>query len=405
MRHRVSPRGVEYARVLAALGVFALVLLLVPGASGLDSAAAQEEEEEPEVQAPEPPPVPAEAWALADAESGRYLAGENADEQRPLASINKIMLALVVLESGTDLDEEIVITATAEEFVGTTFSNVGLIRGEVVTVRDLLVAALVPSGTEAAYALAESLGGGNVDNFVNQMNQMAAELDLENTSFADPAGLDDDENYSSPRDLAMIAREALEYPEFVEIVDTQEASISTQNREIDFFTTNELLNFYPPANGVKTGTSPEAGASLVSSAESEGESYIAVVLNAESSEDRFSSSQALLDYGFRIFEQETLVSPEEVYGEREIPYRRGETVELAAAEEVSSTVSPASEVERRVADGGELPPEAEAGDRLGEVEVFVDGESVGSSPLVAVEGYEEASFLNRIWYSVSGLLE
>lgn len=405
MRHRVSLRGVGYARVLAALGVLALVLLLVPGATGLDSAAAQEEEEEPEVQAPEPPPVPAEAWALVDAESGRYLAGENADEQQALASINKIMLALVVLESEADLEEEIVITETAEEFVGETFSNVGLIRGEEVTVRDLLVAALVPSGTEAAYALAESLGGGNVDNFVNQMNQTAAEMDLENTSFADPAGLDDDENYSSPRDLAAIAREAMEYPEFAEIVDTQEATISTQNREIEFFATNELLNFYPPANGVKTGTSPDAGPSLVSSAESEGESYIAVILGAESSEDRFSSSQALLDYGFRIFEQETLVSPDEVYGEREVPFRRGETVELAATEEVTSTVSPGSEVERRVADGGELPPEAAAGDRLGEVEVFVDGESVGSSPLVAVEGYEEASFLNRIWHSVSGLLE
>jgi serine-type D-Ala-D-Ala carboxypeptidase (penicillin-binding protein 5/6) len=402
VRKRVT--SAEAARTLT---VLMLVLVLATGADGGNWARAEEMSQggqvAPRAGAFDPPDLEVQAWALVDIESGLYLAGENLDELLPTASTANIMTALVVLDEGVDLEEEVTVSSEAESFVGTTYSNVGLILGERVTARDLLTAALIPSGTDAAYALAEYTGDGSVENFVGMMNEEASALDLTNTNFEDPAGLDTTGNYSSARDLAKLARESLEYPLFAELVGTSDATISTQNREIEIFSTNQLLTSYPPATGVKTGTTPQGGANLVSSAEAGNESYIAVVLGAED-EERFRASEAILEYAFARYESEALVSQDEVYEEAALPYRRGEFVELAAAEEVSAAVDDSSEVERR-ATIEELPPSAGAGEELGEVEVLVDGQSVGRSPLVAQEDYEEASLFDRVWYAVEGLAE
>jgi D-alanyl-D-alanine carboxypeptidase (penicillin-binding protein 5/6) len=413
-------RGFGLARINSiktGVALLSLVLLVVvSGGASLDPAGAQEgapesgpsgppPEATPDAQPSGPPQIEAEAWALVDAESGLYLAGENPDEQLPMGSVNKIMTALVVLEEGVDLDQEVTVSEEAESFVGSTYSNVGLILGERVTVRDLLAATLIPSGTDAAYALAEDVGGGSVGNFVEMMNDEASAMGLEDTNFETPAGLDTTGNYSSARDLAAMTRVALQDPLFAEIVDTADATISTQNREIEFSNTNQLLSTYPPATGVKTGTTPQAGANLVASAEASDESYISVVIGAEDSEERFRASEALLEYGFTNYDRESLVNGDEVYEELPLPYRPDETVELAAAEDVISVVGADSEVERRVTTEDELPPSAAAGEELGEVEVLVDGQRVGESPLVAQEGYEEASLWDRISYTAGGLLE
>ena len=392
------------------------LLLVVSGGTSLDAARAQQGPPEsgasgpppgstPDTRASGPPQIEAEAWALVDEQSGLYLAGENPDEQLPMGSVNKIMTALVVLEEGVDLDEEVTISEEAESYVGTTYSNVGLILGERVTVRDLLAATLIPSGTDAAYALAEHVGDGSVGNFVEMMNDEASAMGLEDTNFETPAGLDTNGNYSSARDLAAMTRVALQYPLFAELVDTTDATISTQNREIEFSNTNQLLTTYPPATGVKTGTTPQAGANLVASAEANDESYISVVLGADDSEERFRASEALLEYGFTNYDRESLINGGEVYEELPLPYRPDETVELAAAEDVIGVVGADSEVERRVTTEDELPPSAAAGEELGEVEVLIDGQRVGESPLVAQEGYEEASLWDRISYTAGGLLE
>ncbi len=392
------------------------LLLVVSGGTSLDAAGAQEGLPEsgasgpppgstPDSRASGPPQIEAEAWALVDEQSGLYLAGENPDEQLPMGSVNKIMTALVVLEEGVDLDEEVTISEEAESYVGTTYSNIGLILGERVTVRDLLAATLIPSGTDAAYALAEHVGDGSVGNFVEMMNDEASAMGLEDTNFETPAGLDTTGNYSSARDLAAMTRVALQDPLIAEIVDTADATISTQNREIEFSNTNQLLTTYPPATGVKTGTTPQAGANLVASAEANDESYISVVLGADDSEERFRASETLLEYGFTNYDRESLINGGEVYEELPLPYRPDETVELAAAEDVIGVVGADSEVERRVTTEDELPPSAAAGEELGEVEVLIDGQRVGESPLVAQEGYEEASLWDRISYTAGGLLE
>ena len=232
-------------------------------------------------------------------------------------------------------------------------------------------------------------------------------MGLENTRFETPIGLDTAGNYSSARDLAILTQEAFGYPLFAETVDTQEVTISTQNaagdREIEISNTNQLLSTYLPATGVKTGTTPEAGANIVASAESDDESFVAVVLGAGSSEARYLGAEAILEYGFGAYERESLVTEGEAYEELELPYRPNKSVDLVAQEDATALVNEGSEVEWRVT-AEETSPSAEIGEELGEVEVYVDGRIAGRSALVAAEGYEEASLLQKAWHWVRGLL-
>jgi D-alanyl-D-alanine carboxypeptidase (penicillin-binding protein 5/6) len=390
-------------RAAAILIAFALVL----GSCEWGQAAAQEKPAG-ERTAPKTPKLDAKSWVLVDADTGIYLAGKNPDKRLPIASTTNVMTALVVLDRGVDLDEEVSVSDQAERFVGSVYSNVGLISGERLSVRELLQAALIPSGTDAVYALAEHLGGGGgkagVENFVDEMNHKASEMGLKNTHFEDPAGLDSPEHYSSARDMAEIARAAMRYPEFRDIVETEEATISTQDREIELFTTNNLLYTYEPATGVKTGTSPEAGPSLIASAKEGDESYIAVLLDANGDQYRFSAAQKALEFGFADYEREALISEGKVYEKVGLPYRREELVGLVAAKDVPGLVGPGLEVERRTTTD-EPPPEARAGEELGTIEVLVDGKSVGSAPLVTEKGYEEASLWQKIRYWTSGAVQ
>jgi len=377
-----------------------LILLLLSPVSSPDRAAAQE-------APPGAPKLNAGSWTLIDAETGLYLAGKNPDEQVPIASTTKIMVALVALDEGVDLDEQVIVSEDAASYAGSVYSNVGLYPYDRVSVRDLLTAALIPSGTDAVYALAEHLGDGSVDEFVAKMNDKAKELGLENTHFENPAGIDARGNYSSAADLATITREAIKHPEFRQIVDDPEATISTQDREIDTFNTNLLVvpnsgYYYAAATGAKTGTSPQAGPCLVASAKSDDESYIAVVLDAAEDLQRFEAGRTALEYGFGEYEREPLVEREEPYAELKLPYRRGETVKLVAAKDISALAGPGLKVVRNPTTQ-EVPPSAEAGRKLGTVTVSVEGRSVGSSPLVVQKGYEAASLWQKVTYWAGGL--
>ena len=396
---RSTPAGI--AATFITLG---LAFTLVVGSSGWDRGLSQEKptggrQTASAVTAPGQPKLKARSWALVDANTGVYLAGKDPDERLPIASATNVMTALVVLEKGMNLDKEVVVPKEAERFVGLTYSNVGLIAGERLTVRDLLVAALVPSGTDAVYTLAYSLGGGSVDNFVDKMNAKASEMGLKNTHFANPAGLDSPGNYSSARDLAKIARAAMEHPVFADIVAKESATISTQNRNINVYTTNNLLYTDQNATGVKTGTSPAAGPCLVASAREGGESYLAVVLHAEDVDYRFEAARQALAFAFDNYGRRPLVRRDAAYGKLPLPYRRGASVELTATQDVFGPTGPGLKVERRVTKK-EPPPAAKAGQQLGTVEVVIDGQRLGSSPLVAQRGYQEASLWDKARYAV-----
>lgn len=346
--------------------------------------------------APQGPPedLGVSSWALVDPASGRYLAGENPDERRSPAATATIMTALVALERAEDLDAEVVVPEGSERFVGFTYSNVGLITGERLSVRELLKAAMISSGTDATYALADHVGYGDTQHFVDQMNDKARELGLEDTHFENPTGIDEEGNYSTARDLAEISRTAMQDPRFAEIVGTREATISTQTREIDLFNTNELLYAYPASSGIKTGSSAQAGSSMIASAERDGESYIAVILDAGSSEEASAAAWTALQHGFDAYGDRPLVHKREAFAQLPLPYKKSEKVTLVAGEEVEALVAPDSEVERRVTT--RKPPEgAPAGHTLGSVEVFVEGAKVGESPLVTAEDYLRPSVWDK----------
>jgi serine-type D-Ala-D-Ala carboxypeptidase (penicillin-binding protein 5/6) len=381
-----------------------LILLLLSPVSSPDRAAAQETKPE---APPGAPKLNAGSWTLMDVDTGHYLAGKNPDKRVSIASTTKIMVALVALGEDVDMDEQVTVSEKAASYAGSVYSNIGLYPYDRVSVRDLLTAALVPSGTDADYALAEYLGNGSVDEFVAMMNHKAKELGLENTHFANPAGIDAPGNYSSAADLAKMTREAMKYPEFREIVNMPEATISTQDRKIDVVTTNLLVlpnsgYDYGPATGAKTGTSAQAGFCVVATAQSGDESYIAVVLDAAGNLQRFEAARTALEYGFGEYERKPLVESQEPYAELELPYRRGETVKLVAAKDVTALAGPGLEVVRSKTTQ-EAPPSAKAGRKVGTVEVSVDGRSVGSSPLVVQKGYEEASLWQKVTYLAGGL--
>lgn len=342
------------------------------------------------------PAVGARTWTLMDIQSGEYLAGEEGEKRLPMASTTKIMLALVALEEAS-LDEEVVVSQEAASFAVPLYSNVGLFPGDTLSVRELVMASLISSGDDAAYALAEHLGGGSVEQFVEEMNRRAEALGLRDTHFENPIGFDDERHYSSARDLAEMARRAFGYPEFQEIVSTSETTITTQDRVIPLVNTNDLLFTYSPATGVKTGTTPAAGPSLVASAATGDESYIAVVLDDE---QRFDDAATMLEYGFVAYDRRALISEGKKYSEAVVPYRPEEKIDLVAAESVQGLVDESPDVEQRVQVRKELPASVTPGTRLGTVVVSLDGERVGESALVARQGYEEASPWQKLWYTV-----
>lgn len=350
-----------------------------------------------------PPAVSARSWIIVDAESGEALAGENAASGVPMASTTKIMTALVTLQNA-DLDEEVRVSDLAASFAIPAYSNAGLQQGDVLTVREMLRAALIVSGNDAAIALAEHVGGGGgqrgVNDFVGMMNAEAERLGLSETRFENPTGLDEDGHYSSARDLARLARAATASPVFRWTVSTEYTTVSTQSRDIELTNVNDLLYLYPAATGVKTGTSPGAGPSLVGSAVADGEGYIAVILDAD---DRYGSMVSILDYGFAAYDVRALVRRGEDFEEVQTPYRRDERVSLIAGRDVEALVGSESRVETRTVVPDDLPESAGEGERIGEVILTVDGERVGESPLVAEEGYEEVSIFQKFGYSVSRL--
>ena len=397
---RVRIGLVKSAATLAAV----LILLALATGSSLDRAVAQGKTAE---APPGAPKLDAGSWALIDADTGLYLAGKDPDKRVSIASTTKIMSALVAFDEGVNLNDQVTVSEDAASYAGSVYSNVGLYPYDRVSVRDLLTAALVPSGTDADYALAEYLGDGSADEFVGKMNDKAKELGLKNTHYENPAGIDARGNYSSAADLAKISRAAMKYPEFRKIVALPEATISTQDREIVVVNTNLLVvpnsgYEYGPATGIKTGTSLQAGNCLVASAESGDESYIAVVLDASGDLQRFDAARTALEYGFGEYEHKPLVARGDTFANLELPYRRDESVKLVAARDVSALAGPGLKVKRQTTHK-ETPPSAKTGSRLGTVKVSVEGQSAGSSPLVVEKGYDSASLWQRVTYWAGGL--
>jgi serine-type D-Ala-D-Ala carboxypeptidase (penicillin-binding protein 5/6) len=228
---------------------------------------------------------------VADNKSGKVFFSLNPSEKRPIASLVKIMTAIVALEHG-DLDQKFVVSERAAS-VGE--NAMGISVGEIYSLRELLYGMLLNSGNDAATAVAEGVAE-DEKTFVEWMNIRASELGLINTYFADPSGLDDS-SYSTAEDLTVLAHFALEHEEFRNIVRTveKEYSYSEEHKYISLYNQTNLLTTYPGVLGVKTGYTEEAGLCLVTYAVNEGREIIGVVLN---SIDRKGDMIRMLDSGF-----------------------------------------------------------------------------------------------------------
>ena len=245
-----------------------------------------------------PPQVSAKSAALLDGTTGECLYEKNGDQRALIASTTKIMTGLLVCEAG-DLDRTVTVPETA---AGTEGSSMYLKSGETLTRRELLYGMMLHSGNDAALTLAISISGSEAA-FVRQMNRRACALNLIQTHFANPHGLDSGENYSTALDLARLAQAALQNEQFRAVVSTK--TITCAGRTLTNH--NKLLWRYDGCIGVKTGYTRHAGRILVSAAERGGRMLIAVTI---SDPDDWRDHVSLLDYGFAVLGSDTPVYPQ-----------------------------------------------------------------------------------------------
>ena len=249
----------------------------------------------------QPPAVQAAAAFLFDPQSGLVLYEKNADEQRSIASLTKIMTLLLGADAG-DLDQMVTVGPDAAALVTSANSYMGVSTGEQLTLRDLLYGLAVGSGNDAAVAIADGISG-TEGSFVVLMNSRARRLGLTQTLFVSPDGLDD-ANRSTAHDLAILTAIALETPGVEQITATSQYQIpqTATHKAYDLVSSNELLPggraSYPGANGVKTGYTERALYCLAFSAQRQGHLLVGVVLGDPSADARDTDAHALLDWGF-----------------------------------------------------------------------------------------------------------
>lgn len=266
--------------------------------------------------------VPCAAAILIDEDSGTVLYEKNADEQRPIASITKVMTLLLTfqaLEEGKiSLEDYVPVSEHAYSMGG---SQIWLEPGEQMTLNDMLKAICVSSANDAAVAVAEYVGGSE-PVFVQMMNEKAAELGMTATHFENACGLDQEGHLSSARDVAIMSREMLlnhtEVRDYCSIWTDTLRDGATQ-----LVNTNKLLKSYNGITGLKTGTTSKAGVCIAASAERNSLRLIAVVLGSASGTERFQAATALLDYGFANYENVTAQLPEDA--PQTLPVTRGTT--------------------------------------------------------------------------------
>ncbi len=346
----------------------------------------------------------AKAAILVDRKSGSVLFESNADEQLSPASITKVMSLLLITEAIADgrltLETKVTCSEHASSMGG---SQIWFEVGETMTVDELLKAVAVGSANDATVALAEAVAGSE-ETFVDMMNARAKELGMTNTCFKNCSGLDADGHLTTARDIAIMSCELMKHSLIKKYTTIWIDSLRSGATQL--VNTNKLIRFYPGATGLKTGTTDKAGCCLSASAERDGLSLVAVVLGSPTSNDRFASAKALLNYGFSN------------YCEASVPISLGKqsvvTVNHGTQMSVKLKVKDklALLTEKVNKDGFsvqlELPDEVDApvkkGEVIGRAVVYLNAARVGEAEITAAEKVDKMDMPHALQRMLSGLL-
>ena len=331
------------------------------------------------------PEVSAQSAVVLTADTGTVLFEKDGHTPRPVASTTKIMTALLALEAAQERGDPLV--DITQEMVAVEGSSMGLQAGDSISLTGLAAGMLLASGNDAANAAALYLDA-SLESFAARMNQRAAALGMEDTHFVTPSGLDGEDaqglgHLSTAYDMALLARAALEDQAFRQLCSSPSLAVEFAEpvKRVTYTNHNKLLTQYQGCVGVKTGFTKEAGRCLVSAAERDGALLIAVTLNAPND---WEDHTALLDYGF------SQVEPYQLAGgdvRLTVPVV-GSPVEVVSLRgsnggEVTLPLGQGAQVERVVRAPKFLYAPVEAGEQVGEICWYLEGQLLGSAPLTA----------------------
>lgn len=333
---------------------------------------------------PEPPPLQAEAASLVDVDSGRMLYAKDPGRRLPPASTVKILTALVVLEH-VRLEETITVSPAAAAAEG---SSMYLRPGMILTVEDLLYGLLLESGNDAALALAEGVAG-SAEGFAELMNERARAAGATDSHFVNPSGLPAAGQYTTARDLALMARAALRNPTFARMVATQRRTVTLTGGEIRHLLNHNWLLGGDGIDGVKTGYTNEAGHTYVASASRDGWRLAAVVLR-DTKEGKWRDARALLDFGFAAYRPVRLSAGEVPQVSVPLADGRSGAVPLVSGKREPVVVPLRTDGSEsayiRVEAPRRLHPPIKAGQPVGKLNVLVNSRPLYAIPLRAGRG-------------------
>ncbi len=321
--------------------------------------------------------VSAKSCILLDATTGRVLYEKDADTRRLIASTTKIMTALVICEQTNVLDR----VKIPKEAVGIEGSSMYLKEGEVLTVQELLYGLMLHSGNDAAVALAIYCGG-TVEGFAELMNDKARRLEMEDTHFVNPNGLDSPDHYSTARDMAKLAAYAMQNPIFRKTVSTK--TMKAGDRYLRNH--NKLLWQVEGADGVKTGYTKAAGRILVSSAMRQGRRLVAVTMHDPND---WQDHASLLEEGFSNFETRRIVTQGQCLGTVEIAGGQAGQVQLLAQTDFFYALSPVEEPEIVLSGTGFVYAPVVEGQYAGVAHICVGDKEIGEVPMVFGQTVEQ----------------
>lgn len=336
--------------------------------------------------------ITAPSAVLMETSSGKILFEKNPHEQRPCASIAKVMTMLLVCEAidngKLSLDDTITASAHAASMGG---SDIWLEEGETMSADDMIKATVVASANDAAVALAEHLCGSE-EVFVQKMNEKANQLGMKDTVFKNCNGLDEDGHITSAYDVAVMSRELMKHEMIFDYTSIWLDNLRDGKTQI--VNTNKLLKTYNGITGLKTGTTNDAGCCMSASAKRGDMCLVAVVLGCNSGKERFSDAAALLDYGFANFSVTQLKAPEDL--PKTIKVENGMQGNIGIGCDVNASIVLDKNSSSKIVSKIDLPESIEApvvsGQKLGTVTYSLDGNAVKSFEITALQDAEKISF-------------